>query len=136
LSRLVIDSSVALAWLFEDEADEAALAARAIVARDGAVVPGHWRLEVAHGLMAERRGRITAAYRSDSLRDLAILPIDTDEETVSRAWEGTTALAARHRLTSYDAAYLELASRLGHPLATHGRELRAAALRDGLPVLD
>jgi predicted nucleic acid-binding protein len=78
----------------------------------------------------------SSSSQPTSLRDLAILPIDTDQETVSRTWEATTALAARHRLTSHDAAYLGLAARLGHPLATLDRELREAALRDGLPMLD
>ncbi len=44
-------------------------------------------------------------------------------------------LAERHGLTVYDAAYLELALRRGLPLATLGREQRAAASNDGVQLL-
>lgn len=39
-------------------------------------------------------------------------------------------------LSSYDAAYLELAMREGIPLATMDDDLRAAAGRVGLPLVD
>jgi predicted nucleic acid-binding protein len=61
---LVLDSSVALAWHFEDEQTEAGRAALFEVAEADAVVPGLWRYEIANGLqMAVRRGRIDAALR-------------------------------------------------------------------------
>jgi predicted nucleic acid-binding protein len=44
-------------------------------------------------------------------------------------------LAERHRLTTYDAAYLELALRLALPLATLDEALRRAAVAERLPVL-
>lgn len=50
-------------------------------------------------------------------------------------WTTTVALADRHRLTIYDATYLELAIRRGLPLATLDQELRVAAEREGVPLL-
>lgn len=40
-----------------------------------------------------------------------------------------------HKLTLYDACYLELAQRLKLPLATLGDDLRAAGLAVGLELL-
>jgi predicted nucleic acid-binding protein len=63
------------------------------------------------------------------------LPIIADRATGGRALHETMSLAREHRLTAYDAAYLELAMRLGLPLVTGGRGLRAAAERVGVALL-
>ncbi len=44
-------------------------------------------------------------------------------------------LAARYRLTAYDAAYLDLALRLGLPLATLDADLKKAAQAEGVTVV-
>ena len=85
--------------------------------------------------MAERRKRLTAVQRHQLAGFLRDLPITLDAETAAQAWTATTHLAERHRLTLYDASYLELAQRLGLPLATLDRELRAAAGTLGVAVL-
>lgn len=60
------------------------------------------------------------------------LPVVADRSTSARTLHQTMSLAREHRLTAYDAAYLELAMRLGLPLATGDRSLRAAAERAGV----
>ena len=133
---LVLDSSVALAWVYADEGTERIqqLVERVIVA--GAYVPTLWRLEVANSLlMAVRKGRIDAAFRDAALRDLAELNIMADLQTDVFAWSSTLRLAEKHRLTIYDAAYLELALRLGLPLASLDKELRAAGDAAGVTLL-
>lgn len=73
---LVIDSSMTLAWYFEDEKTAASIAILNQVAEEGAVAPALWRLEVLNGLqVAVWRGRITLAYRDASLDDLRSLVI-------------------------------------------------------------
>lgn len=102
----------------------------------GAWVPALWRLEVANVLeMGVRRGRHDAAFRDASLADLALLPIRTDPETDRQAWSATLRLAERHKLTVYDAAYLELAQRRGLPLATLDAELLRTANAEGVNLL-
>jgi predicted nucleic acid-binding protein len=64
-----------------------------------------------------------------------LLPISTDPETGKQAWNATLQLAHRHRLTLYDAAYLELAQRRRLPLATLDSDLRAAAMVECVPLL-
>jgi predicted nucleic acid-binding protein len=133
---VVIDSSVTVAWYFADERTAAVDEVLDLVTESGAIVPSLWRLEIANALqMAVRRGRIDTEFRDQSIADLALLNITTDPETGGFAWTTTLQLADRHRLTVYDAAYLELAQRLNLPLATLDRDLRSAAHGLGIPLL-
>jgi predicted nucleic acid-binding protein len=130
---LVLDSSATLAWVFGGETTEAIGAVFEAVASRGAWVPALWRLEVANVLeMGVRRGRHDSVFRDATLADLALLPIKLDPETDRHAWSATALLAARHGLTLYDAAYLELARRKDLPLATLDEALRAAAAVEGV----
>ena len=133
---LVLDSSVTLAWVYSAETTEAISSVFAKVIESGAWVPALWRLEIANVLeMGVRKGRSDAAFREAALADLALLPITVDQETDRQAWGVTAKLAARHRLTLYDAAYLELARRRCLPLATLDHELRAAATAEDVLLL-
>ena len=133
---LIVDSSVALSWCFEDEHTPATVALLDQVAEVGAMAPALWPLEVLNGLaMAERRGRLDAARRHQLIGFLRDLPINLDQETANQTWTATARLAERYRLTLYDAAYLELAQRLNLPLATLDQELRVAANSLGVSLL-
>ncbi len=133
---LVLDSSVTLAWVYSSETTEAIRYVFDLLSDNGAWVPMHWRLEVANVLeMSARRGRCDAAFRNDTLADLALLPVYLDPETDRHAWGATARLAELYRLTSYDAAYLELARRRGLPLATLDSDLRVAAKKAGVALL-
>ena len=133
---MVVDSSVALTWCFEDEQTPAALALLEAVVEAGAVAPSLWPLEVLNALiMAERRKRVDAAQRQRLSGFLRDLPIVLDDETAAQAWSATIQLAERHRLTVYDAAYLELAQRRDLPLASLDQELRAAAEAAGVALV-
>ncbi len=85
--------------------------------------------------IAERRGRIDSDQRQRLAGFLRDLPVTIDVETAGQAWAATSRLAAVHRLTIYDAAYLELAQRLSLPLATLDTKLRAAAAALGITLL-
>ncbi len=91
-------------------------------------MPGLWHLEIGNVLLqAERRGRITTSQISTRLELIASLPITTDAETDNRAFREILTLARTQSLTTYDAAYLELAIRMGIPLATQDKALVRAA---------
>jgi predicted nucleic acid-binding protein len=133
---LILDSSITLAWVYSDETTAAILQVLKRVSHDGGWVPALWRLEVANILeMGVRQGRTDGAFRDAALADLALLPISIDPETDGHAWGATARLASRHRLSLYDAAYLELAQRRRLPLATLDRELRTAAAAEGVSLL-
>ena len=132
----VLDSSVSLAWCFDDEHTAVTDALLERVVESGASAPALWPLEVLNGLaMAERRSRIDAERRQRLAGFLRDLPVTIDDETASKAWAVTAQLAARFQLTVYDAAYLELAQRLEMPLATLDQDLRAAAGALGVSLL-
>jgi len=136
MSGLVVDCSVAVAWCFEDEASAAVDAILERVRDEGALVPALWHLELGNVLVqAERRGRLTAADTTTHLELIATLPILTDGETPERALREVLTLARAEGLTTYDAAYLELAMRKGLPLASKDRALVAAADRAGISNL-
>jgi len=132
----VLDNSVALAWCFKDEQTDALMALLDRLTEQGAVVPQLWPLEALNGLLtAERRGRIGGRDRQRLTGFLQDLPIAIDDETARRVWATTAQLAEQHRLTAYDAAYLELALRLNLPLATGDKALRTAAHSAGVDLL-
>ncbi len=134
--NLVLDSSVTLAWIYDEEITAGVRRVFDLVISNGAWVPALWRLEVANMLqMGVRRQRTDAAFRNEALADLGLLPISVDQETDRQAWGATLLLAERRRLTLYDAAYLELAQRRTLPMATLDVELRAAAQAEGVELL-
>lgn len=135
MAALVLDASVVLAVALQESNSRLAAPILARVAEEGAIVPGIWHLEVGNVLLlAERRRTITAEERTIALDELAKLPIATDNETAARAWRETMQLAGRHKLTMYDAAYLELSLRRGLPLATFDAALRRAAGATGVTL--
>ena len=103
---------------------------------DEAVAPALWPLEVTNGLVvAERRGRLGAEEAAQAVRMVAALPVAVEPLARQRTFETTYRLARTHTLSSYDAAYMELAARLGLPLATLDGALAAAATAEGVTVL-
>jgi predicted nucleic acid-binding protein len=135
--NLVIDASVTVAWYFDDETTPVTEAVLDRVSQTGAIVPTLWRLEVANAFQsAIRRKRITAGYRDHALAELMKMPITIDTETNAYAWTTTLQLSERFGLTAYDSAYLELARRHSHSLATLDVKLRSAAVSLGLPLMD
>jgi len=133
---LVLDSSVALAWVYADETSDAVLGLFERIAADGAWIPGLWRWEIANVLQLNvRRGRHDQNFRDGALSSLALLPVKVDAEADRQAWSAALQLAGRHGLTVYDASYLEIASRRTIPLATLDRQLRAAAQAENVQLL-
>ena len=129
----VLDASIAACWAFDDEDHPDASLAFDRMRDEEAVVPCLWWFEVRNILIVnERRRRITQAATASFLLNLSLLRLrvdrSPDENTVLR-------LARAHRLSVYDAAYLELAQREGLPLATLDADLRKAAASEGVAHL-
>jgi predicted nucleic acid-binding protein len=134
----IIDASAALPWRFADEATPwtEALLDR-VEAGEEVLVPAHWPLEVVNSLLvAERKGRVTDAQVSEFLEDLAALPISVMPASAAARWPAILSVAKRHRLTAYDAAYLDLAQRTGLPLATLDGDLRKDTAKAGVALVE
>ena len=132
----VLDCSVTMSWVFPDEASAATEQLREAMVEGRAFVPALWPVEVGNALIiATRRGRITADELPRICASLGALPIEIDPISTSRAWGTVLAHAQKHRLSSYDATYLELAVRTRLPLATLDGDLANAGRAEGLEVL-
>jgi predicted nucleic acid-binding protein len=122
-----------MAWCFEDEADIYADSILDQLSDSEAIVPSIWPLEVANVLLvAERRKRLTEAESLQFVGLLRKLPITIDGESSERALSDILFVGRHQGLSSYDAAYLELAMRQGAALATKDERLRKAAENCGV----
>jgi predicted nucleic acid-binding protein len=132
----VLDNSVTMRWFFGDgKPQEIAYAGKVLDAmkQDNALVPATWGLEVANVIArAEAKGIVTEARSGAFLEMLEGVDIDVDSATFSQALSDTLQVARRYKLSSYDASYLELALRLGMPLATLDEDLQKAAKKTGV----
>ncbi len=132
----VLDNSVTMRWFFGDgKPQELAYAGKILDAmkKTSAHVPAIWGLEVANVIArAEAKGLVTEARSEAFLEMLEGVDIEVDTATSAHALSGTLQLARRYKLSAYDATYLELAMRLGLPLATLDEDLLKAAKRAGV----
>ena len=135
---IVLDASVSLLWLAPDTNPvgvEYASAALKTLKESQALVPSLWPLEVANVITKlEARNMVTEADSQRFIVLLGQLDIVTDSATGGRAFGDILNLARRYKLSVYDAAYLELALRTGHPLATLDVSLAKATTLAGVPV--
>ena len=135
--RFVVDNSIVMAWCFKDEASPYADSVLNSLTDATAIVPSIWPLEVVDVLLvAERRHRL---HESDSVRFLSLiaqLPIVVERTWPERMMRDLLALGRSNDLSSYDAAYLELAMRQGVPIATADHKVLEAAARVEVPIFD
>jgi predicted nucleic acid-binding protein len=136
LSGFVLDASTALAWCFRDEDSTDADRAQQVLADSTALVPRIWHAEVANGLVAgERRKRIDWPDLERSVALLETLDIRIDLTEIASRWMPLIQLARAHRLSLYNAIYLDLAMREHLPLATVDTALARAAEAVGLALV-
>ena len=132
----VLDNSVTMRWFFGDgKPQQLAYAGKVLDAMKNASarVPATWGLEVADVIArAEAKGLVTEARSGVFLEMLEGVAIEVDMATFSHALSHTLQLARRYKLSAYDASYLELALRLGIPLATLDEDLQKAAKKAGV----
>ena len=100
-----------------------------------AVVPSLLALEIANVVAKlESKGVVTEADSQRYIAVLGRLNISVDQATATHALGDTLNLARRHKLSAYDAAYLELSLRTGMPLATLDAGLAKAAATAGVAI--
>ena len=135
-AAFIIDCSLAMAWLFKDEATDKTTEVLERLATETGLVPAWWFLEVTNVIaLAERKGRIAPPESQQFVTDLSRLDIEIDTESPSRSFSHILPLCRGSSLTSYDAMYIELALRRDLPLATLDERLRKAAKKAGVKLL-
>jgi len=134
--NFVIDNSVVMSWCFKDETIQYADDILDILEVSTAFVPSIWPLEVGTVLLvAERKKILSEADSTLFIALLTELPIIIEQEPPERMIKEILALAREHKLSSYDASYLDLAMRKGIPIATMDNNLIAAAKRSHVPIV-
>jgi predicted nucleic acid-binding protein len=134
--QFVLDCSVAISWCLVDEDNDYANAILVMMPNAEAFVPGIWSLEIANVLLvAERRNRMTKEQSEEAITLLQSLLIKVDSATNTSVFSAILDLGRQEGLAAYDAAYLELALRLGLPLATIDARLAEAATRCGVNLV-
>ena len=132
----VLDNSVTMRWFFGDgKTQEIVYADKVLDAMKKAIahVPATWGLELANVIArAEAKGLVTEARSGAFLEMLEGVDIEVDASTSAHALSDTLHLARRYKLSAYDASYLELALRLGMPIATLDEDLQKAAKKSGI----
>jgi predicted nucleic acid-binding protein len=135
VSRFVLDNTVTMAWCFTEEATDftKTLLSHLSHLTDSAVVPALWLYEMVNVVgLAVRKGRIPEEKAIAFLESLGDLPIEVENPTRSLVFVAVRALAGQYQLTSYDAAYLELANRHKLPIASLDQALSRAAVAAGI----
>ena len=137
IERMVVDASIAIAWVHPGQATPATDALLAAIGEGTkVVVPALWPVEMANVLLVlERRRKLRADERATALAALRDLSCSVDHEMSALAFTDLSLLASELSLSVYDAAYLELALRLNVPLACKDGALRTAARKRRLTVL-
>lgn len=136
-SNFVIDASVVIAYVLDDESSATANAVVASLCQYDAVAPSFLSLEISNILLlAERRCRVKAEQRRLFVKKIEELQIAEDVYSQERIFSRVLPMAAYHGLTTYDACYLELAARCSMPLATLDKKLRSAAQAQGVTLFD
>jgi len=135
MDEFVLDTSVAMAWCFEDETNPYTDAVLDSLIDNAALAPSIWPLEVGNVLLvAERRNRMSQPESMRFLELLSSLPIRIENFSEQRMFETVLNLAREQSLSSYDASYLDLAMQTGLKLATLDQSLRKAADRCGVAI--
>lgn len=131
--RFVLDASIVATWALRDEDHPKADLAFRELGGGSAIAPEILWYEVRNILVSnERRGRITPEDCLRFLESLEHLSISMDARSESSA---VMAMARRHTLTVYDAAYLTLAVQEQLPLATLDKALQNAAVAAGVTLV-
>jgi predicted nucleic acid-binding protein len=130
VTLFVLDNSVAMRWCFQSAAHPYADSIlKRLAGGEIAIVPVLWFYEASSVLAREQnRGTLAAPKADQFIAELQSLNITADSWSADRVFRDVHRLALTYRLTSYDAAYLELALRWNLPLATLDADLiRACA---------
>ena len=137
MTPFVLDASTTLSWHFKDEMTDHGRALARLAFKGAVTVPQHWYLEVVSGLVrGERRSRTSPKVMDAFLAQLGEMVIDIHETDNMTLRKEILPLARVHRLTVYDAVYLDLARRLDLPLATLDVSLGNAARAVGVALIE
>ncbi len=130
----MIDASVVLAGLFGEEATIDQLSEA--VEQSDLIAPPIWRLETLQAVLKrERRQLITRQTADRYLHQLGRLGVRI-HSLRRRSLIEEADFARPHQLSVYDATYVRLALQMQCGMMTHDGNIRAAAFRLNIPLIE
>jgi predicted nucleic acid-binding protein len=138
MKQFVLDNSVAMRWLLDSPKasdQQYALSVLQSLTENDAIVPNLWHLEAVNVLVAaEGQNELSAGEVEAFISQLEGLPIKFDTLTAHQAFSRILGMSRIYKLSSYDAAYLELAVREGLTIASLDKDLIKAAKKAGVDI--
>ena len=132
---IVLDASTTIPWAFMNQKNPYSDAALNYIHEHEAIVPPLWHLEIANVLLgAERNKRLTHSECMAFIELLVNMKISTYDQIITK--QNFFTFALHHRLSAYDATYLELAIKLDLPLASLDKKIRNAAEQSGVKLFE
>ena len=135
MKQAVADASFCGAWILADESSDKAEHLLSLIVQGSValVVPALWHYEMNNLLRsAHKRRRLSEEDAREALETLNQVPLTIEDLPEGPARKRILHLALQFDLSSYDAAYLELADRHKIPLHTADAKLNATAKHLGL----
>ncbi len=131
---MVLDASITVGLFFEEiQPDLVEHVASIMAGEAAAIVPGIWWFEIRNVLLTGiRRNRTSEDRARQFLAALANASIEIHDRSNDL---DVFDLALKHRLSFYDACYLELAIREKSSLATLDNALAKAAVSEGVRLI-
>ena len=139
MNHVVVDTSVAVQWIVKQEQPEAAdaLFLAGYSGESALHVPALWLWECGSALLKYcRAGWFSLDDLNDQLAALRYPKPSFDLLPTAALQSDIAKLAFIHKISFYDATYLELALRQKAVLATLDKKLRTAAIKAGAACLD
>lgn len=137
-TTVILDCSVAIPWIIQEQSN----AAIDTLFQDGyrgaisLVVPVLWYTECGSTLNEMiKKNRLTLAQAREGFNTLRYCRLQSDVSPTVEIQSRILTLAQAHRISFYDATYLELAERRQCLLATLDKDLRIAAVAAGVHCL-
>jgi predicted nucleic acid-binding protein len=128
MKKVVADASFCGAWIFDEASEAAELLLRDLInGTTQLVVPALWHYEMGNMLRSgHRRGRLSKSAMRAAVKALGQVPVNRVDVPQLQGVSRLVELAVEFELSAYDAAYLELSTRLKVPLLTTDKVLKKA----------
>lgn len=125
-----------MSWCLNEETVKTSSNILKSIIKNEIIVPGLWAYEVANTLtISVRRNKLTVAETHSLINDIQLLPIEYDKPTTENI-SNIFNVASEHKLSAYDAAYIELALRTNLQIASFDKEVIKVSKKLGIKIFN
>ena len=136
MNNFILDCSVYMSWCLNEDTIKASSKILNSITKKGIIVSSLWVYEVTNTLtVSVRRKKLTVADARGLINDIQLLPIEFDKPTTESMF-GIFNIANEHKLSAYDAAYIELALRTNMQIASFDKEVIKVSGKLGIKIFN